>query len=171
MNSFYLNPKNWFLSGVDKEIAKARATKSGEDLARVLADLQSITENDKKLAHLGIDLDYNRITQNEYDKEVATLHGEPYIKVINIDLDQKSPGSGYFELDFNEHFVEYLANSGYGGVEPEEIVDAWFSDLCKNIVMSDLEDENGDPRSFMADSKEGRIIQRLKMDNDTAEYS
>ena len=171
MSNYYLNPKNWFLSGVDKEIAKAKATKSGEDLARVLADLQYTNERDKKLASLGIDLDYNYITQNEYDKAVATLDGEPYVKVLDIELDEKAPGSGFFELDFNEHFVEFLANSGYQGIEPEEIVDAWFSDLCKNIVMSDLEDENGEARSFMSDSKEGRIIQRLKTGDDTAEYS
>lgn len=118
-----------------------------------------------------IDLEFGRISQEEHDKKVATLNGDPYIKVVNLDLDEKSPGAGFFELDFNEHFVEYLANSGYEGVEPDEIVDNWFNDLCQNIVMEGLEDEDGTSKSFMADSKEGLIIQRLKTDEDTAEYS
>ena len=118
-----------------------------------------------------IDLEFGRISQEEHDKKVATLNGEPYIKVVNLDLDEKSPGAGFFELDFNEHFVEYLANSGYEGVEPDEIVDNWFNDLCQNIVMEGLEDDDGTAKSFMADSKEGLIIQRLKTDEDTAEYS
>jgi hypothetical protein len=118
-----------------------------------------------------IDLEFGRISQEEHDKKVATLNGDPYIKVVNLDLDEKSPGAGFFELDFNEHFVEYLANSGYEGVEPDEIVDNWFNDLCQNIVMEGLEDEDGTTKSFMADSKEGLIIQRLKTDDETAEYS
>ena len=85
--------------------------------------------------------------------------------------EKEKPSQGFFELDFNEHFVEYLANSGYDGVESDEIVDAWFSDLCRNIVLQDLEDENGNPKSFDVDSKEGLLIQRLKGDGDTAEYS
>jgi hypothetical protein len=118
-----------------------------------------------------IDLEFGRISQEEHDKKVATLNGDPYIKVVNLDLDEKSPGAGFFELDFNEHFVEYLANSGYEGVEPDEIVDNWFNDLCQNIVMEGLEDEDGTSKSFMSDSKEGLIIQRLKTDDETAEYS
>ena len=118
-----------------------------------------------------IDLKFDRISQDEHNKKVASLNGESYIKVINLDLDEKSPGAGYFELDFNEHFVEYLANNGYEGIEPEEIVDNWFNDLCQNIVMDGLENEDGDPRSFDVASKEGLIIQRLKTGEDSAEYS
>lgn len=118
-----------------------------------------------------IDLEFGRITQDEHSKKVATLNGDPYVKVLNIDLDENSPGAGFFELDFNEHFVEYLANSGYEGIEPDEIVDNWFNDLCKNIVLNDLEDDAGDPKSFDVASKEGLIINRLKTNNDTAEYS
>jgi hypothetical protein len=88
-----------------------------------------------------------------------------------MDLDQENPGAGHFELDFNEHFVEYLANSGYEGAEEDTIVDNWFNDLCRNIVLSELEDEAGDPKSFDVSSKEGLIIQRLKTGEDSAEYS
>lgn len=128
-------------------------------------------ERDMEERFAEIDREFDRITQDEYEKKIATLNGEPYVKVLNIDLDDNAPGAGFFELDFNEHFVEYLANSGYEGVEPEQIVDNWFNDLCKNIVLSELEDDDGVANSFDVTSKEGLIIQRLKTDDDTAEYS
>jgi hypothetical protein len=86
-------------------------------------------------------------------------------------MDPTSPGAGYFELDFNEHFVEYLATSGYEGVEPDEIVDNWFNDLCQNIVMEGLEDSEGITKSVDSSSKEGLIIQRLKNNDGNTEYS
>ena len=170
MIGYFLNPKNWFLSDKEKQIAKLNYALSGEELERALVRLEDPESRDFKIGMLNIDMKYNYITQHQYDKSVATLDGEPIVKVLDIDLDPKSPGAGFFELDFNEHFVEFLANSGYEGVEPDEIVDSWFNDLCRNIVLADLQDANGDPRSFMTDSKEGQIIQRLKTGDDTAEY-
>lgn len=128
-------------------------------------------ETQRKLKLLEIEKKYNEITEDEYNKSVATVNKEPYVRVLNLEMDENSPGSGYFELDFNEEFVEYLANSGYEGVEPDQIVDSWFNDLCQNIVMEGLEDGDGVTRSVDSSSKEGLIIQRLKTDEDTAEYS
>ena len=87
-----------------------------------------------------------------------------------MELDEGQPGKGFFELDFNDNFVEYLAKSGYEGLEPDQIVDSWFSDLCKNIVLSDLEDEEGVSKSVLTDSKEGLIIKKLKTGDKTSEY-
>lgn len=151
-----LKPKTWFMTDEEIKRSEARQIENERDMEERISE---------------IDLEFGRISQEEHDKKVATLNGDPYIKVVSLDLDEKSPGAGFFELDFNEHFVEYLANSGYEGVEPDEIVDNWFNDLCQNIVMEGLEDGDGTAKSFMADSKEGLIIQRLKTDDDTAEYS
>jgi hypothetical protein len=169
--NYYLNPKNWFLKGKDASIAKLESVLTGEELQRALLRLEDTESHEFKLGMLNLDVNYNHITQHQYDKDVATLTEEPYIRVINMELDPKNPGAGHFELDFNEHFVEYLANSGYEGVEPDQIVDNWFNDLCRNIVLSDLEDDAGDPKSFDVTSKEGLIIQRLKTGEDSAEYS
>lgn len=169
--NYYLNPKNWFLKGNDAKIAKLESVLDGEELERAKLRLEDPESHEFKLGMINLDVQYNHITQNEYDKQFATLSDEPYIKVINMDLDPSNPGAGHFELDFNENFVEYLANSGYEGIEPDEIVDSWFNDLCKNIVLSDLETPEGDPKSFDVTSKEGLIIQRLKTDTGTAEYS
>lgn len=79
-------------------------------------------------------------------KRKATKNGEPWVKVLNIDLDQANPGSGYFELDWNEPFVLYLRKSGYQGATEEDVVNKWFNDLCQGIANEVLEDQK-----FVAD--------------------
>ena len=42
------------------------------------------------------------------DKEIATEKGEPYVSVLSVELDPENPGSGAFELDWNEMFIKKL---------------------------------------------------------------
>ncbi len=67
-------------------------------------------------------------------KEIATEAGEPYIKVLDTNVDPKNPKYGYFELDWNEHFVNNLKTHGFSGNTDEEVVDHWFSVLCNTIA-------------------------------------
>ena len=150
-----LNPKNWVATPEEKERAEAR---------KIVDEKEQAIELEK------INFKYGHIDQHAYDKNMATHNGEDYIRVVGMELDEGQPGKGFFELDFNDNFVEYLAESGYGGVEPDQIVDSWFSDLCKNIVLSDLEDEEGVSKSVLTDSKEGLIIKKLKTGDKTSEY-
>lgn len=121
-------------------------------------------------AILEIDLQYDKITKQEYDHKLADLNGEPYVNVTKLNFDEKNPSQGYFELDFNEHFVEYLAQNGYEGIEPDEIVNTWFDDLCKSIVYESLTDDEGNANSYLADSTEGQLVQRFRVDDNFSEY-
>ncbi len=67
-------------------------------------------------------------------KEIATDAGEPYIKVLDTNVDPKNPKYGYFELDWNQHFVANLKEHGFSGNTDEEVVDHWFSVLCNTIA-------------------------------------
>ena len=67
-------------------------------------------------------------------KEIATEAGEPYIKVLDTNVDPKNPKYGYFELDWNVHFVNNLKTHGFSGNTDEEVVDHWFSVLCNTIA-------------------------------------
>lgn len=67
------------------------------------------------------------------EKDKATARGEPYVKVLNVNLNKENPGEGYFELEWNEIFVRQLLESGYSGANENEIVDAWFTTLCRTI--------------------------------------
>lgn len=67
------------------------------------------------------------------DKDKATARGEPYVKVLNVNIDKDNPGDGYFELEWNQIFVKQLLEAGYSGANEEEIVDSWFTTLCRTI--------------------------------------
>lgn len=76
--------------------------------------------------------------QNISEKDQATARGEPYVRVVSVDFEKDNPGNGYFELDWNQHFVQSLIESGYTGNSQEEIVDQWFTELCRNISAQDF---------------------------------
>jgi hypothetical protein len=66
-------------------------------------------------------------------KEAANAKKEPWVTVLQTHVNPESPKNGFFELDWNEYFVLMLRNNGYTGVTEEEIVDQWFSDLCREV--------------------------------------
>ena len=90
---------------------------------------------------------HNKIDAGERDKRVATANDEPYIKVLQVDFESKQPNVGSFELDWNEAFIGILSKAGYTGSADEAIIDAWFNDVCRNILMEDFNDQN-----FVADA-------------------
>jgi hypothetical protein len=66
-------------------------------------------------------------------KERATANKEPWVAVLNTHVNKENIKNGFFELDWNEYFVLQLKNAGYKGKTDEEIVDQWFSELCRNV--------------------------------------
>ena len=67
-------------------------------------------------------------------KAEATKKKQPYIAVLDVQMKKDNPKNGFFELDWNEYFVRDLRLNGYSGASEEEIVDAWFKELCGNIA-------------------------------------
>ena len=90
---------------------------------------------------------HNKIDAGERDKRVATANDEPYIKVLQVDFESKQPNVGSFELDWNEAFIGILSEAGYTGSQDEAIIDSWFNDVCRNILLEDFNDQN-----FVADA-------------------
>ena len=72
-------------------------------------------------------------------KELATEQGEPWVDVISVELDPDNVGNGAFELDWNDTFVARLVKAGYKGKTDQQIVDQWFQDICRNVVMENFE--------------------------------
>lgn len=81
------------------------------------------------------------------EKALADLEGKPWVGVLSTNIDVKNPRSGYFELDWNDKFVDMLRNAGYTGKDAEEVVDNWFNDLCRNVAASVNEESK-----FVADA-------------------
>jgi hypothetical protein len=73
-------------------------------------------------------------------KETKETAIGPWVTVVKVHFDPKDPTRGYFELDWNDDFVGLLGEAGYAGATSEEIVDLWFNDLCRSII---IEQETG----------------------------
>ena len=58
---------------------------------------------------------------------------EPMVKVIKLHVQPENPRNGFFELDWNDEFVNMLRQSGYQGESQEEVVDRWFQTLCRTV--------------------------------------
>ena len=84
----------------------------------------------------------------EAEKVAATKAGEPWVAVLDTQVNPDNIRNGFFELDWNNEFIEQLLDAGYKGETNEQIVDGWF----KTIVMQMLEEE-GQP----ADRNMGHI--------------
>lgn len=69
-------------------------------------------------------------------KERATAKGEPWVAVLDTKVNKDNVRNGFFELDWNDHFIVQLKQAGYGfdGDPDEEIVDRWFRDLARNML-------------------------------------
>ena len=77
-------------------------------------------------------------------KEIATEKGEPWVGILSMDIDPENMHQGAFELDWNDKFVANLIRAGYQGKPNDsdaEIVDRWFQNICRHVVMETWEQE------------------------------
>jgi hypothetical protein len=77
-------------------------------------------------------------------KELATERGEPYVAILNLDLDPENLHQGAFELDWNDKFIANLIRAGYrmrADDTDADIVDRWFQNVCRHVVMETWEQE------------------------------
>ena len=138
---FMLTKEFWQTDSISRKIAQAKHQLAGEQLDRRLAELE-ITHVDKlKVENLKIDKKYGKVSDVEFDKQSATLKGEPYVGVLKTHFNPQEPKNGFFELDWNDKFIEDLMTSGYKGEKDEEVINKWFNDLCRNIMLEDMDED------------------------------
>ena len=81
-------------------------------------------------------------------KEKATAAGEPYVNIIHMEVDPKDLNSGSVTLDWNEKFLVNLIRAGYKMKDTDtdnDIVDRWWTNLCRATVLETFEQEWADP--------------------------
>ena len=76
----------------------------------------------------------------EAEKQQANKEGKPWVAVLDTQVNPDNIRNGFFELDWNNEFIEQLLDAGYKGETQEEIVDSWF----KTIVTQMLQEEGQD---------------------------
>jgi hypothetical protein len=70
----------------------------------------------------------------EREKAEATKAGKPWVGVLDTQVNPKDIKNGFFELDWNNEFIEQLLDVGYKGETNEEIIDGWFKDVARTIL-------------------------------------
>ena len=114
---FRMSPSSWGKSGRDYDIAQAEYELSGKE------QQDKITE-----------------INNKYDKEEATEKKEPWVNVIKMGIDPENVVQGYFELDWNDEFVQYLMAQGIAGDSDEDVVNKWFNAVCRTVLLQEKAD-------------------------------
>ena len=73
----------------------------------------------------------------EKEKAQATKDKKPWVAVLDTQVNPENIKNGFFELDWNNEFIEQLIDAGYTGEQPEHIVDQWFRTIATQMLEED----------------------------------
>ncbi|MDA9938586.1 hypothetical protein N9C48_00580 [bacterium] len=76
----------------------------------------------------------------EAEKEQATKDKKPWVAVLDTQINPEDIKNGFFEIDWNNEFIEQLLDAGYKGESNEQIVDAWFQSLIRQMLTEEGQD-------------------------------
>ena len=74
------------------------------------------------------------------EKDLATKNKEPWVAVLDTQVNPDNIRNGFFELDWNNEFIEQLLDAGYSGESNEQIVDQWFQTLIRQMLGEEGQD-------------------------------
>ena len=113
--------------GIDKIEAQAE---------RSLAVAEAATETARQATEAATRAQEAEAQAKLTPKERANKRKEPWVAVLETHVNKDNPANGFFELDWNEHFVVQLRQAGYGleGDPDELVVDLWFKTLARNML-------------------------------------
>jgi len=108
------------------------------------------------------------------EKEKATQAGEPYVNILRMEIDPNDINSGSVELDFNDKFVLNLIRAGYKMKETDtdnDIVDRWWTNLCRATVLETFEQEMADPEKRVNSNNDMRNVRTKDLGDGRTEVS
>lgn len=172
MKSF-LNPLSWLSNNKKKAVTRAHKQHTGYELEKRLLDidleygeiskieyaelletleLKYLSKQADDKAHfeelkLLRELTKGKIKHHDYEREMATLKDEPYVTVLNMDVDSENVVQGYIELDWNDQFVKMLSEAGITGTSDDDIVNKWFNGICRTVLLQEQVDQDWGMRS------------------------
>lgn len=144
------------------DIFKSKKQKALEDELKALKREKETREAAERKAKAAIP------KKKKSPKEIATEAGEPYVEVVKLGVEPSDPRLGEFELDWNHIFIQELRNQGYPGKTDEDIIDLWFQDVCRNIILETYEQSEAD---ISSDSKVVRYVNRKDLGDGKSEIS
>lgn len=110
-----------------------------ETVKEIFEDVSGIKELKEQAEQLKNNMSAANITpqsQHLREKEEATMRNEPWVAVLDTKFNPGNVKHGFFELDWNDQFIQYLIDAGYGTPHDpqEEIVDRWFRDIAYQML-------------------------------------
>ena len=88
-----------------------------------------------------------QVRKKKSEKELATEKNEPWVGILSMEVDPEDLNAGAFELDWNDQFIARLMRFGYQGKTDADIVDQWFQNVCRHVVLETWEQEQAqDPK-------------------------
>ena len=137
---FWMLPASWGLTGKSKLRAKAEYELTGIELKKELARIDIDNDIDAQVSDMDIDVEAGTITKAQRDKAVAEIKDEPRVEVKHMEVNPEDVKAGYMELDWNDQFVAMLHAQGYTGDSDESVVNKWFNDICRTVLMQENAD-------------------------------
>ena len=111
-----------------------------------LKKITGIEAEEKRLAEekAALEAESDKKLKVKDPKAYATKKGEPWVNVLDMKVNEDNIRNGFFELDWNKHFIDELLEAGYGseGDEEEQIVDRWFKEIIFNMLQEEGLDTN-----------------------------
>jgi hypothetical protein len=104
-----------------------------------LKDITGISAREKELEEKEL-----AVLEKTDPKAAATKRKEPWVNVLDMQVNEENIRNGFFELDWNRFFIKELIENGYGTEADleEEIVDRWFRDIIFNMLQEEGLDTN-----------------------------
>lgn len=91
-----------------------------------------------ELRLIEIDAEHGKVSDIAAQKATATANGIPWVGVIEDSFDPEKGVEGFtIKLDWNEFWIAELKESGYDGYEEDDVVRAWFQDVCQETSTLD----------------------------------
>ena len=108
-----------------------------------LKNITGITAKEKALEDKELE-----VVKVKDPKAYATRKKEPWVNVLDMQVNGDNIRNGFFELDWNKYFIQELIENGYGEESDpeEEIVDRWFRDIVYNMLQEEAVDSKVNTR-------------------------
>lgn len=119
-----------------------------------MAFVDKLSQNEMSSNSGSTELVDKRKELQQREKQEATSQKKPWVSVLDTRVNEDDIKNGFFELDWNDHFIELLLDEGYAGETQEEMVEKWFN----NIIRTLLEEEGIDTTEV----KSGNVATFLK---------
>lgn len=140
--------------GLDVKIRHGDITKYDYDagLLEIQAQREKWDDTELQVRKAELDHEHGKISDAQMARTIADLRKEPYVNVMRMGIDEENVVQGFFELDWNDHFVKMLQEAGITGKSDEEVVNRWFNGVCRTVLLQEQADQDWGMRTDTPDN-------------------